>query len=685
MKNILLCLTLLSAAAPARADILFLNKGDEINGEISSLDASSVSIRADGKELAFPRADVMKLQLIKEYSAGAPAPLKDPAIAALLASPPDPKDYPNDGYINWLNETAIELNADKSWTMTRRGIRVVLRERGKSPAAYLSQTFLPGIEKADIGYAYSVTGGSVSYLNDISVMDGSPNTQYPQYDRLKLVKYAIPNVQTGSVLAYSYSFSSVYASTYPFFADVAFRYYEPVKTSRLTVTVPDSLKLAWYEFDLPKGTVFSKTSKDGRSVYIWETPELPAYRGREPNSPPFLRYTPQVLLSLDGSWDGLRAALAPLLKERLVITDAMKAKAAELTAGKKSGLEKAEALYNWTATEIKYQDVDLAEFSYLPRPANEVFDSKAGNALDKPFLLYALLDAAGLAPEFAYARSKFAPFAEKLANIRQFDYAECLVDAGGRNLVLAPIGNKRRYNELYSPLQGVRAFKALGQGPALFTNPEHSPQEEADHTYARYSLDKDANLSGSYESTMTGESQASMRGYKDYKKADLDRSMEEYVHSIHPLARLKSYRLDNLQDLSKDLAFSISLEASGYAMKAGKYMILKLPGLDYSASDAAQTERELPLFWYSRDLSTREIKLKLPEGYSLYHAPKPLELKLAGQSYKAGFKAANGVLTFTEERRTDDTWVPQAAYPQYKAYKEALAQFSENWIVLEKK
>lgn len=685
MTRFAIALTLLAAAAPLRADVLFLNDGSEITGQVSSLDRDSVKLAAGGRETSYPRKDLMKIQLVRDYADGAGDPLKDPELARLLAAPPVPADYPNDGYLNWLAETAITVNPDRSWTMTRRGVRVVLRERGKSPAAYLSHTFLPGVEKARIDYAYSVTGGKVSWLTDLSVMDGSPNLGAPQYDRLKLVKYAIPNVQTGSVLAYSYTFENVHASTYPFYADLPLRFYEPVKTSRLIVTVPDSLKLAWHEFNLPKATVFSRTARDGSTVYIWETPELPAYRSREPNSPPFLRYAPQVQLSLGDTWEDLRGRLAPLLREKLAVTDAMKAKAAELAGGKATPAAKAEALYNWVATEIKFQDVDLADFSYLPKPADETFAAKAGNALDKPFLLYALLDAAGLKPGFAYVRSKHAHFAENLPNVRQFDYAECVLSDGEKLLALAPLGDKRRYTELFSPLQGARAFRVLGDGPALFDNPDHSPAEESSRTEAAYSLDADGGLSGGYTVRQTGEHQASMRGFKDYKKEDMDRSMEGYVHSIHPLARLKTYRLENLQDLGKDLEFSISLEAPGYAMKAGKYMIFKLPGLEYSASDAAQTERELPLFWYSRSLNAREVRIKLPPGYSLYHAPAPLKLGLAGHRYSGEFKAARGELRFTEEWSLGEPWLPAAAYPDYKSLKEELARFSENWIVLERK
>ncbi len=683
MRKLYFYLILILAAAPARADILYLNKGDEINGAITAMDADSVRMTAAGKEQTFARKDVMKIQFVKEYSADA-RDVTDPEISRLLANPPKAADYPNDGYITWLNDVSINIKPDKSWTLTRRGIRTVLRERGKSPSAYLSYNFLPGIQSADIDYAYSVTDSTLSYLSDVSVMEGSPNMDYPSYDRLKLVKYAIPNVQTGSVLDYKSHYSTVYSSTYPFFADAAFRYFEPVKAARLTVSVPDGLKLSYFEFNLPKSAAFSKTAKDGVTAYAWELSDLSSYR-EEADSPPFLRYSPQVMLSLTESWAKLRALMAPLIKERLVVTPAMKAKAAELTAGRKSGLEKAEALYNWTSKEIKLQPVEMDDYSYLPKPSDEIFSQKTGNFLDKPFLLYALLDSAGLKPEFAYARSKYAAFAEKLPNIRQFDYAECLITIEGKTLVLAPVGDTRRYFELPPQLQGARAFKVLGEGEPLLTNPDHSADQEAEATDAQYVLDKDGNLSGAYAVRMTGGYQSSMRGYKDYKKEDLDRDMEQSVHSIHPMARLKSYKLENLNDLSKNLEFSISLEAAGYAMKAGKYMIFKVPGLEYSSADAAQTERELPLFWYSRGKTTRKLSIKLPEGYRLYHAPKDLAVYLAGQSYKSAFKASPGRLVFTEELRMENTWIDPPDYHKYKAFKEAMAQFSEGWIVLERK
>lgn len=685
MKRTTLFFLCAFSASSASADLLYLNKGDEINGTILKLDGKDVVMSVAGAEKTFSRSDVLKLQFVKEYSAGMPDPLQDPAVSRLLAAPPKPADYPNDGYITWLKDTAIEINPDKSWTTSRRSLRYVLRERGKSPAAYLAYTWLPDIQKPEIDYAYSVTDSSVTYLTDISVMEGSPYLGYPAYDRARLAKFAIPNVQIGSVLDSQTRFTTVYRSTFPFVEAVTFRSYEPTKLTRLTVTVPKGLTLAYKEFNMPKERVFSVEERGDVTVYAWQLQDAPSYK-EEPNAPPYMRYAPHVVLSLAGTWDGLRKDLEPLLRERLDLTPALSAKAAQLAAGKTAASEKAEAIYNWVAAEIKYQPVEMDDYSYLPKPGGAIFDARTGNALDKPFLLYAMLTAAGLKPEFAYVHSKYSPFADGLPNIRQFDYAECLLELDGKTLALAPLDDRHRYTELISILQGAPAFRVLGDPakPALLTNPDPEAKDEFIAEMGNYVLTPEGDLSGEITLREGGDEQAGMRGYKDYKKEDLDKAMESYVHGIHPQARLKDYRIENLRDLSKDLAFRVSYSVKGYAMTAGRYMILKLPGLEYTARNVSQTERELPVFWYTRSLNTGEVKVKLPAGFRLYHVPADLRTTAPGQSYSASYKAGKGELGFSQELRCDRTQIEPADYLKYKSFKENMAQFTENWIVLEK-
>ena len=683
MKKILTLLLLLAAPC-AMADILYLNKGDEINGAITKLDASGVSIEAAGKTTVYPKQDVLKIQFVKEYTGGKADPLADQAIKDILSNPPTPDAYPNDGYINLLTDMRVDINKDKSYSVTMRNLRSILRERGKSPASFEALNYLPELEKPEINYAYSVTYSSLTWLNDISVMEGSAFVEYPSYDRAKTMKFAIPNVQTGSILDFSYRIDTRYDSQYPFFSSNAFRFFEPSKLSRLTVTVPEGLTLVYREFNMPETRLFSEKAVAGGTSYTWEMSDVPSYK-EEPDMPPFLRHAPQVTLSLEDNWKSLRARFEPLLKEKMIITPEIAAKTKELISGKTSNLEKIEALYNWVAREIKYQSVGMNLYSYIPKNTGEIFSAKAGNSLDKPFLLYAMLESAGFKPDFAYIKTKDSLFDRDNPNIKQFDMAETLVDTSSGTLFLCPVGDTYRYNELPGYLQEASGFRLLGAAgkPRLFTNPLFDAALEGTEENNAFTLDKDGNLSGTLSSRFTGDSQAAWRELKDYKKEDLDKSLEQYAHNLHPQAVLEKYTLENLSDLSKNIDYSMSVSIKNYAMKAGRYMILKIPGLNYSAADTGQTERELPLFWYSRTRSAGKISIQLPAGFKVYYTPKNINLDAAGQTYAAAYKAEKNTLTFSEELRRESTEIPVVDYPKYKEFKEALAQFSENWIVLE--
>ncbi|MDD4005526.1 MAG: DUF3857 domain-containing protein [Elusimicrobiaceae bacterium] len=686
MKKFILTLCLLAIAPCAHADLVHLNKGGEINGSLIRLDSAAAIVEVAGETRSYPRGELMKIQFVSEYRPGPADPLAGPVIKQLLAAPPGPQAYPDDAFLTELMEVTVDIGKDKSYSVKKRAVRYVLKERGKSPAAFVTLDYLPDLQTITIDHAYSVTDGSVSYLTDLSVMEGSAFIGYPAYNKMKTMKFAIPNVQTGSVLDYGYTVKTQYNAAYPYFGEIAFRYFEPVKLYRLTVNVPDGLALSYAEHNMSPGRSFSKKRAAGLTAYTWELRNLRSYR-QEPDMPPFLHYSPAVKLSLKESWAGVRGVIAPLIEKQLSVTPEIAARAAALTAGKNSQLEKAEALYNWVAAEIKYQEVGLDQYSYIPQNTADIFAARAGNRLDKPFLLYALLSAAGFKPVFAYAADRDSLFDETLPNIRQFAAGECLVTIGGKNLVLAPFDDRHRFDEPDYQIQGTRALRLLGgeNKPALLANPLAPADREGLEQAGEFALDENGNLKGSFSERAFGETQAAVREYKNYKKEDLDRAMEQRAHSIHPRARLEGYTLENETDLSKNVAYKMSISVDGYALKAGDYMIFKAPGAQYFAYDVGLARRELPLFWYLRERTAKKITVRLPGGYALYHAPAPLALKTAGSSFSASYRTAGAELLFSDEFRRERTLLPVADYARYKAFIETLARFSENWVVLKKK
>lgn len=690
MKNIFVA-ALLTFSVTAKADVLFLNDGREITGAVTHADASKISAVVDGKEQSFLRADVLKVKLVREWRVpgeDTTAKISDPAVRDALRHDLKPEDYPDDGHVVALDDGSCVIGADKRAVCTWRKLSRILRERSKDKAANVRVSYLEGAGRAEIGYARAITDGKVSYLDDTSVEDGSDFSQYPGYDRQKSIKFSIPNVSTSSWLDYQYrDVSPLGVSSHPFSAGSTFRGWEPALLSRFTVTAPKGLDLRWTEFKLPKDAKFSKEEKGGLVRYTWELRDQASFK-QEDSMPPLARIAPQVSVAPADTWEHIAADMSARIGDKRDAGPDAAAQAAELVKGLDTDARRVEALYNWVARDVKYENVGMANYSYLPKPPAEVLKAKAGNSLDKPFLLYVLLRSAGFKPQLVYVGSKDDAILDRgLPTLSWFTAAVVRLDLDGRATYLAPFSDSLRWNALPGWLQGQTGLVVDGPGAgALVDVPQAPADEERMDFKMKLALDADGGIAGTIEMRPRGWHQSEWRGYKDWKKEDVDKQFERLVHGIHPNARLKAYALENLQDPTKDITVDVSFAVKDYAITAsGGYLAFRVPWADRSAGDVGKPAREQPMFWFNRDRSVTEADIALPKGYELYYAPEPVALDAAGCSYRASYERKPDALVFRDDSVTAAVEISPADYPKYKTLREETARFSQKWIVIRRK
>jgi hypothetical protein len=105
---------------------------------------------------------------------------------------------------------------------------------------------------------------------------------------------------------------------------------------------------------------------------------------------------PTVAWTTFKSWEEVGAWYRGLEADRIVADDTVKAKVAELTKGKATDEEKARALYDYVATNIRYIGVAFGIGRYQPHAAAEILSNQYGDCKDKHTLLSAMLSAAGI-------------------------------------------------------------------------------------------------------------------------------------------------------------------------------------------------------------------------------------------------------------------------------------------------
>ncbi|MDE2313848.1 MAG: DUF3857 domain-containing protein, partial [Elusimicrobia bacterium] len=553
-------------------------------------------------------------------------------------------------------------------------------------AANVQFDYLDGAQTPAIDWARSINGHSISDLDDTSLEAGSENSQYPDYDRLKSLKFAIPDVATGTIVDYRYRISSqVGIATEPFVAAMHFRFFEPVVLARFSVTAPKGMPLDIVSRGLPKDAVI-KTEDAGSQVRrIWEVRNQPSFK-RENDMPPYSHIAPFVEIAPKRTWDQVAAAAAAEIASKLNPGPDLAAKTAQITRGK-TGAAAIQALYNWVSRTVTYEPVLMRNYSYAPKSPEQIYAAKVGNALDKPFLLFVMLRQAGFKPQLAYLADKGGlPFEKGLPSLRQFEAAAVLLNIDGRSLTLIPLSDNRRWRETPSWLQGVRGLVVYGadQGK-LIENPLAPASRESELDRFKLSLSSRGALRGEETISPLGEDQASWRAMKDWKKQDVENAMQQLVYGIHPGARLLGYSIDNLNDPTKNIIARVSFVADNYALTAsGNYLAFQMPWTSNSAADVGRPSRQEPVFWWRRSESRKKISVSLPKGWALYYAPPPVSFNGPGAAYRASYALHTKTLDYSSESLREGVQVSPSQYPRYKAYREAVARYAQKWVVLKK-
>src|SRR5208282_3623918 len=169
---------------------------------------------------------------------------------------------------------------------------------------------------------------------------------------------------------------------------------------------------------------------EGRAIYRWrhsntrisdDSGQKDAERAKDKS--------PDVQLSTFAGWQDLARWYAKLAQGRAEPSTEVRSKTQELIQGRTSGLEKAQAIYEYVSKNIRYASLPFGAAGYQPRAAAEILSSQYGDSNDEHTLLTAMLRAAGISAE-----AVLIPSARKLdvavPSPAQFDHVITVAPAG---------------------------------------------------------------------------------------------------------------------------------------------------------------------------------------------------------------------------------------------------------------
>ena len=325
----------------------------------------------------------------------------------------------------------------------------------------------------------------------------------------------------------------------------------------------------------------------------------------------------------------------------------MRKKAAELTAGRKTDLEKLEALYDFVATNFRYVSLSLGAGRYQPRQAGAVLQDQYGDCKDKHTLLASLIDAAGLKAA-AVLINMGAKIDPEFPSPSQFNHVITLAAADGKDVWVDTTSEVAPFQLLLSDLRNKQGLVVDAAKPRLQQTPANPPMKSLMLQDIDATLASDGKLDAHLRMTLRGDVELLMRTvFRSAPPAQWKEVLEGFVKGHGNAGEIANWKVSDPAALRDPFSIELDLSVARYADWTSKRITVLLPLTASSAfaADATDDDAETPVNIGAAPMDmSYKLRLALPADVSA-RAPVPVKLARDYAGYRADYSVAGTVLT----------------------------------------
>ena len=602
-----------------------------------------------------------------------------------------------------FQEEAVTVDPDGHRVMRERGAIRVLQPGGDKVAASRTYNSKTGRIRDFQAWLIPPTGKTITFAKN-SIVDRALS-QEEVYDetRVKLLEFG--SAAPASVMAWEITEEerSVFTQdTYGFQGRL------PALVSRYTVSLPATWEA--------KGVVFNSDRQEPQvsgNTYTWEMRNLP-FREREEYSPRLSALVPRLVVSyypptdnragLQGlkDWTAVSAWLSGLVEPAAEVTDTVRAKAQQLTAGASSELDRVRAIATFTQ-QTKYVEVALnitRGGGYTPHAAKDTLSRNYGDCKDKATLMRALLKAVGIdsylttisADDRAYVHPEWA-------SPTQFNHAIVAVHVSdavslptvlpdtplGRLLIFDPTDPITPLGDLPREEQGSHALVIAGGRGALLTMPHLPAAANRIESSVEASVDADGRLAAKIQREYFGQSATPLRGVQTYLgKEELQKLFERGF-----ARRVGSTTVRNVAAVAhpegNQLSLNLDLESTRFAQNMQNRLYVVRPGLLASGGDyfLPAKERSAPVK-LEADLRHDLVRINIPAGYKVDELPPPVKVDSPYGSLQASWTVNSGGIVLDRTLEVKEKVGSASEYGDIRRFFDELASAESAPVVFVK-
>ena len=456
------------------------------------------------------------------------------------------------------------------------------------------------------------------------------------------------------------------------------------------------------ELNVPKGRTITLKTKPGndpkiaeagdRRVYTWTSSHIERDESdkekdkdkekkkekakKEPEPP-------AVQMTTFASWEQLGRWYAGLEKDRRQPTEEIRAKAAALTAGKTTDLDKIQALYDYVAPNFRYISLSFGVGRFQPHAAADVLHNEYGDCKDKHTLLASLLEASGYHASSVLINSsrKIDP---DVPSPSQFDHVFTMVPLGKEEIFMDSTTEVAPFRLLSPVLRKKQALIIPQDGvPHLEETPADPPMMNRQLTEVDGKVTELGKLQAHVQYEMRGDTELYMRMLFRHVPRN---KWTEWVKSISAYSGLAGEVSDlNVSDPAathEPFKVDYKIEAANFFDWSKKKADLTLPLSQISMAEGNDADDTDPVKIGSPEEYVYRLRLEFPARYT-ERAPLPFAMKRDYAHYDASYKVDGNIFTAERSLTTSINELPAARNSDYLSFRRAIMMDAEQHLSID--
>jgi hypothetical protein len=437
--------------------------------------------------------------------------------------------------------------------------------------------------------------------------------------------------------------------------------------------------------------------------------DIPAFKA-EPFMPGEWQVRPWMLIfyrdettkDSDKFWRAEGKRIYDQFRQRMRITDGIKAKAASLAEGADSDEAKAVRIANFCRTSLKnvgYSAVPAADREeFFKKGGNkhtgEVLDKMMGTSVDLDLLFVALSQAAGLTANVAFVGDAHDQQFNKQFHSSYFlDYLVAAVKFADGYKFYHPGSPFLPVGLLPSRMEGQAALILDPKESQIVVTPYSPAEKSVQMGRAILKASVDGSIEGDVEETFTGLEEFEKREeLEDMTAAERQEKITSDLTGRLPGSEVTALEISDPMNRSLPFRIKYHVKTPSYLTRTGKRLFLPLNFFEHNRAPVfSASERQYGVrFLYGRTEDT-QIRLELPEGYDLDSPEAPpkftvgetgdYQTKLSLNQAGDGTKALIYTKNFIWGRGGRLYFAPEG-YQQLKQIFDTIHQGDQHSIVL---